>query len=122
VGGTSFGIVLLAYHYTLLKLSGRDGYNYPGLALIDFPMTLADGMTVADKENYLIEPFVTLFATRPTFQLVVCGRSFENLQGVHRITLTTVWKQDEADGSAPPDEAGSEEADDGTVDPPTPTG
>jgi outer membrane murein-binding lipoprotein Lpp len=102
VGGTSFGIVLLAYHYTLLKLSGRDGYYYPGLALIDFPMTLADGMTVADKENYLIEPFVTLFTSCPTFQLLVCGRSFENLQGVHRITLTTVWKQNEADGSDPP--------------------
>ncbi|MFO0802642.1 MAG: hypothetical protein U0791_05910 [Gemmataceae bacterium] len=115
VGGTSFGIVLLAYHYTLLKLSGRDGYNYPGLALIDFPMTLADGMTVADKENYLIEPFVTLFHTRPTFQLVVCGRSFENLQGVHRITLTSVWKQNEADGSAPPTPEPDDEAENDTL-------
>jgi len=96
VGGTSIGIVLLAYHYSLLKLSGEVGYNYPGLALVDFPMTLADGMTVADKENYLIDPFVSLFRDRPTFQLVVCGRSFENLQGAHRIALTTVWKQDVA--------------------------
>jgi hypothetical protein len=85
VGNTSFSIMLLGYHYALLKLSGRDGYNYPGLALIDFPVTFADGMTIADKENYLIEPFVTLFHSRPTFQLVVCGRSFETLQGVHRI-------------------------------------
>jgi outer membrane murein-binding lipoprotein Lpp len=103
LGATSLGYVLLGYHYTLLKLSGRDGYNYPGLALIDFPMTLADKTTIADKENYLIEPFVRLFRSRPTFQLVVCGRSFEGLQGVHRIALTTVWRQEEADGSNPPE-------------------
>lgn len=101
VGNTSFSIMLLGYHFALLKLSGQDGYNYPGFALIDFPVTFADGMTIADKENYLIEPFVTLFRNRPTFQLVVCGRSFENLQGVHRIALTTVWQQNQADGSAP---------------------
>jgi hypothetical protein len=101
LGATSVGYVLLGYHYALLKLSGRDGYNYPGIALIDFPMTLADKTTIADKENYLIEPFVRLFKARPTFQLIVCGRAFENLQGVHRITLTTVWKQAEADESTP---------------------
>ena len=104
LGGTSIGYVVLGYHYALLKLSGREGFNHPGLALIDFPITLADGATVEDKENFLIEPFVTLFRTRPTFQLVVCGRAFENLQGVHRVKLTTVWKQEEADGSVPPEE------------------
>jgi hypothetical protein len=121
VGNTSAGIVLLGYHFSLLKLSGRDGYNYPGLALIDFPMTFADGMTISDKENYLIEPFVTLFREHPKFQLIVCGRSFQNLQGVHRITLTSVWKQDQAEGSAPPAESGLEDeavADDPPLSPP----
>jgi Cap4 dsDNA endonuclease len=108
LGATSIGYVLLGYHYALLKLSGRDGYNYPGLALIDFPMTLADKTTIADKENYLIEPFVRLFRSRPAFQLIVCGRAFENLKDVHRITLTTVWKQEEADGSTAPENPTSE--------------
>jgi hypothetical protein len=97
LGATSIGYVLLGYHYALLKLSGRDGYNYPGLALIDFPMTLADNTTIADKENYLIAPFVRLFRSRPTFQLIVCGRAFVNLDGVHRITLSTVWRQEATD-------------------------
>jgi hypothetical protein len=110
LGATSIGYVLLGYHYTLLKLSGRDGYNYPGLALIDFPMTLADKTTIADKENYLIEPFVRLFQSRPTFQLIVCGRAFKRLQGVHRITLSTVWRQEEADGSTTPEDPATDEA------------
>lgn len=110
LGATSIGYVLLGYHYALLKLSGREGYNYPGLALIDFPMTLADKTTIADKENYLIEPFVRLFRARPTFQLIVCGRAFQNLQGVHRVPLTTVWRQEEGDGSAPPEDSTTEEA------------
>jgi hypothetical protein len=110
LGATSIGYVLLGYHYALLKLSGRDGYNYPGLALIDFPMTLADKTTIADKENYLVEPFVRLFRSRPTFQLIVCGRAFENLKGVHRITLTTIWRQEEADGSTAPENPATDEA------------
>lgn len=100
LGATTVGYVALGYHYALLKLTSQEQYNYPGIALIDFPMTLADGMTIAGKENYLIEPFVTLFGTLETFQLVVCGRSFENLQGVHRIELTTVWKPDAVEDSA----------------------
>lgn len=102
LGATSVGYVLLGYHYALLKLSGREGRNYPGLALIDFPMTLADKTTIADKENYLIEPFVRLFRSRPTFQLIVCGRAFKSLKGVHRIPLATVWRQEEADGITAP--------------------
>lgn len=110
LGATSIGYVLLGYHYALLKLSGRDGYNYPGIALIDFPMTLADKTTIADKENYLIEPFVALFKARPTFQLVVCGRAFENLKGVHRVTLNTVWRQEEDDGTVPPETPATDQA------------
>ena len=109
LGATSIGFVLLGYHYALLKLSGRDGYNYPGIALIDFPMTLADKTTIAEKENYLIEPFVGLFRSRPTFQLIVCGRAFENLKGVNRVTLATVWRQEVEDGSVSTEEATNDE-------------
>lgn len=92
-GATSIGFVLLGYHYALLKLSGRNGYNYPGIALVDFPITFAD--QIANHENYLIEPFVKLFQSNPTFQLIVGGRSFESLEGVHRVELATVWKRNE---------------------------
>jgi hypothetical protein len=101
LGATSIGYVVLGYHYSLLKLSRQDGYNYPGLALIDFPMTLADKTTIADKENYLIEPFVDLFNAKKSFQLIVCGRAFENLSGVHRLQLTTVWRQQPPDQPPP---------------------
>ena len=95
LGATSIGYVALGYHYALLKLSGKDGFNYPGFALIDFPMTLADKTTISDKENYLIEPFVDLAAGNPNIQLVVCGRSFKKLKGGHRTELKEVWNQGE---------------------------
>lgn len=104
LGATSVCYVLLGYHYALLKLSGRDGYNYPGLALIDFPVTLADKTTIGDKENFLIVPFVRLSMTNHQFQLVVCGRAFHGLEGVHRIELKRVWKQGEIEPPVP-DEA-----------------
>ncbi|MCW5200940.1 hypothetical protein VU07_03945, partial [Desulfobulbus sp. F4] len=98
IGATSIGLFLLGYHYALLKLSGRDGYNYPGIALIDFPMTFSD--QIANHENYLIKPFVQLSLSNPTFQLIVGGRSFENLEGVHRVELATVWTQKEDSASS----------------------
>lgn len=93
VGATSTGMVLLAYHYALLKLSGCEDRNYPGLALIDFPMTLADGVSIADKENYLVEPFVALAKANRAAQSIICGRSFKGLKGAHRIPLSEVWDQ-----------------------------
>jgi hypothetical protein len=36
---------------------------------------------------------VALFKAKQSFQLIVCERAFENLQGVNRLPLTTVWKQ-----------------------------
>jgi hypothetical protein len=95
LGVTSIGMVVLGYNYALLKLTGCNGYNYPGFALIDFPMTFADGMTIADKENYLIEPFVRLATGNAAVQVVICGRAFTGLQGAHRIELKTVWMQGE---------------------------
>ncbi|MGC4088732.1 MAG: hypothetical protein QM756_12705 [Polyangiaceae bacterium] len=95
VGATSAGFVLLGYHYALTKLSGRGEFNYPGITLIDFPMTLADGTSIANKENYLIEPFVKLASANTTTQTVVCGRAFRNLKGANRIQLDEVWTQGE---------------------------
>jgi hypothetical protein len=96
LGATSIGYVALGYHYALLKLSGREGFNYPGIALIDFPITLAKNVSIADKENYLIEPFVQLAERNPAVQVVVCGRAFKKLKGANRIELRQVWQQGEA--------------------------
>jgi hypothetical protein len=93
------GYVLLGYHYALLNLSGKDGFNYPGLALIDFPMNFGDKTSVADRENFLIEPFVTLARGNPQVQVIVSGRSFAGLKGVNRIELSHVWRQ----GDSPSD-------------------
>jgi DNA repair ATPase RecN len=87
------GYVLLGYHYALLNLSGKDGFNYPGIALIDFPMNFGDKTSVADRENFLIEPFVTLARGNSQVQVIVCGRSFAGLKGVNRIELSHVWRQ-----------------------------
>lgn len=101
LGATSAGILGLAYQYALLKLTGEPGRNYPGFALIDFPLTLADKTTITDKENYLVEPFVALAKANPAIQVIVCGRSFRGLKDVNRITLKQVWSQ--GIGSPPAD-------------------
>ncbi len=93
LGATSIGYVALGYQFALLKLSGKAEYNYPGFALIDFPMTLADKTTISDKENYLLEPFVALAERNKHVQLVVCGRAFKKLKGSHRTELKQVWQQ-----------------------------
>jgi AAA domain len=94
------GYVILGYHYALLNLSGKDGYNYPGMGLIDFPMNFADKTSVADRENFLIEPFVTLASGNPQVQVIVCGRSFAGLKGVNRIELSQVWRQGDSPSDA----------------------
>jgi len=93
VGASSGGLLVLAYHYALLKLSRVAGYNYPGLVLIDFPMTLADGASIANKENYLVEPFIALAKKNPAVQAIICGRAFRSLKGVNRIPLNHAWTQ-----------------------------
>jgi energy-coupling factor transporter ATP-binding protein EcfA2 len=71
VGATSQALVLFAYHYAMLSLVTDGRFNYPGLVIIDFPLELADGASVADKENYLVEPFIELCARQnfSTFSL-----------------------------------------------------
>jgi hypothetical protein len=93
VGATTACYFLLAYHYALLSLTFDRRYHYPGLCIIDFPPSLPDGTLIADLENFLIEPFVSLLKHYPDYpaQMIVAGRAFENLQGVSRIELDTVW-------------------------------
>jgi archaellum component FlaC len=94
LGATLQAYFLMSYHYALMSLSGQPQYNYPGLVILDFPPTFADGSVVADKENYIIEPFQELanrLAKLPV-QLIAAGRSFEGLQAANRIDLRQVWK------------------------------
>jgi hypothetical protein len=94
LGATLACFFLNAYHYALLSLSDRPGCNYPGLAIVDFPPTLADDRELTDEENYLIEPFIALLArlAPAQAQLIVAGRAFVDLHGANRIPLTTVYQ------------------------------
>jgi len=94
LGATLTCYFLLGYHYSLLQLTRTPGYNYPGICIIDFPPTLADGVEVADKENYLVEPFVNLLKSPEmrSCQLIAAGRAFEGLVDVNKVTLTQMWK------------------------------
>jgi hypothetical protein len=94
LGGTLTLYFLIAYHYALISLTPLPDCNYPGLVLLDFPAELEDASSVADKENFVIEPFVSLLA-RPDMaftQLLAAGSSFENLEGAHRIEFRKIWK------------------------------
>jgi peptidoglycan hydrolase CwlO-like protein len=89
LGATSNAIALFAFHYALLQLSVVPGYHYPGLVILDFPLTLASGEALKDAENYLMEPFIKLLQT-PAFagcQLIAAGRAFEGLVGAKQIEL-----------------------------------
>lgn len=97
-GAASQAILLFAYHYALLNLVSHDRFNYPGLVIVDFPVQLADGTSIADKENYLVEPFIQLCQKigGERAQFIAAGRAFENLEGAHRIQLPK-WTQFELD-------------------------
>jgi hypothetical protein len=94
LGGTAALIFLMAYHYGLMGLSNKEGYNYPGLVILDFPAELDDGSIVRDKENFVLEPFVKFLQdeSMSSTQLIAAGSAFENLRGAHRIELSQVWK------------------------------
>jgi len=94
LGATSKVLFLLSYHYSLLSLFSKEKFFYPGLVILDFPPQLADGTSIADKENYLIEPFINLLK-KPDFlntQFIAAGRSFQGLENINRIKLNHVWK------------------------------
>lgn len=91
LGATLKAYFLLAYNYSLLMSSAHLGVNYPGFLMIDFPINFADKTTVADQENYLINPFCVALKDAATCQVIVAGRSFEGLEA-NRIELDEVWK------------------------------
>jgi len=94
LGGTLTLYFLISYHYSLLSLSLCRTSNYPGLCILDFPAELEDGSAVADKENFVLEPFIGLLK-RPELQLgqvIAAGSAFENLAHAHRIELKHIWK------------------------------
>lgn len=94
LGATSRVLFLLSYHYGLLSLSWKENFLYPGLVILDFPVQLADGTSIADKENYLIEPFINLCtkADCKKVQFIAAGRAFEGLVDINRVELNHIWK------------------------------
>jgi hypothetical protein len=93
LGGTSILYFLLSYHYGLISLTNQPECHFPGFLAIDLPATFMDGSIIRDKENFIAEPFVNLL-NRPEMkdcQVIISGQSFEGLENVNRITLSTVW-------------------------------
>ena len=77
-----------------MSLAEKVSCHYPGLLVLDFPAELEDGSTVADKENFVLEPFVDLLS-KPSFQscqVIAAGAAFQNLEGATRIELNHIWK------------------------------
>jgi chromosome segregation ATPase len=93
LGGTLTLYFLLAYQYALMDLARFPECHFPGLLMIDFPAEV-EGTTVADKENFVIEPFVELLTQEAMHncQVIAAGNSFAGLQGVKRVELSHVWK------------------------------
>lgn len=91
LGGTLTLYFLLAYHYALLRLTERPSCRYPGLAVIDFPAELPDKSSIADHEDFLIQPFVELLNKIPETQLIVAGSAFSGLEQPNRLELKEQW-------------------------------
>lgn len=94
LGGTLSLFFMLSYHYALLRLSNAESCHFPGFVVLDFPPVLEDGPSLADKENFVLEPFIELLALEAYSgcQVIATGNAFENLQGAHRIDFTRIWK------------------------------
>ena len=92
LGGTDSLYFLMAYHYGLLSLSGKDSCHYPGLSIIDVPGEFS-GEEVGDKENFIVQPFINLLAREEYSgtQLIISGASFSGLEEVHRKRLDHVY-------------------------------
>lgn len=94
LGATQRLYFLFAYHYALLSLCRFADTRYPGLVIIDFPANLEDREAIADKENFILEPFVELMNGKDFAgcQVIAAGRSFERLDGVTAVEFSEVWK------------------------------
>lgn len=94
IGATLSLYFYVAYNYALLALSNKEQFHYPGLTILEFPPTFEDGSSVADKENFIIEPFVELLGHQgmENTQVIAVGSSFKDLQGAHRVELSHIWQ------------------------------
>ena len=82
---------LLAYHYGLLSLSNKKGFNYPGLLILDFPFSFED--TNITEYGHLIEPFKALCDRENNdLQVIVTGRRFSSTDEANHIELIKVWR------------------------------
>lgn len=92
LGGTDTLYFLMAYHYGLLSLSGKNGCHYPGISIIDVPGEFS-GEAIEDKENFIVQPFVDLLAREEYAgcQLIITGASFIGLDMVARRELRHVY-------------------------------
>ena len=93
LGATLSLYFLFAYHYALISLVQYPECNYPGLCILDFPAEV-EGVTVEDKENFILNPFIELMGADEfqNSQLIAAGRSFEGLIGANRLRLTRIWE------------------------------
>jgi len=94
LGGTLSLYFLISYHYSLMSLADKEGCHFPGFVALDFQAELEDGPSVADRENFVLEPFIELLATEKYLgcQVIAAGAAFENLEGAHRIEFKKIWK------------------------------
>ena len=92
LGGTDTLYFLMAYHYGLISLSNRERCYYPGLSIIDVPGEFA-GEAVADKENFIVQPFIDLLNQEEFSgtQMIMTGVSFSGLENVSRIQLAHIY-------------------------------
>lgn len=94
LGGTLSLYFLISYHYSLLSLCQKRLSNFPGLCILDFPAELEDGSAVADKENFVLEPFINLLnrSDMNGCQMIAAGSAFESLPNANRIELKQIWR------------------------------
>jgi len=94
LGGTLTLYFVIAYQYALMQLRTRSASNFPGLLLLDFPAQLEDGTSIADKENFVLEPFLKLCneTLNGEAQVIAMGSAFKDLPVSKRIELTRVWE------------------------------
>jgi len=92
LGGTDSLYFLMAYHYGLLSLSNKINCHYPGLSIIDVPGEFS-GEAIADKENFIVQPFVELMKQDDfaSVQLIMTGAAFENLDGAKFQRMTEIY-------------------------------
>ena len=92
LGGTLTLYFLFAYHYSLLRLAPLPECYYPGIVLLDV-LAEIEGEAVADKENFVLEPFIELLDTMlpEGCQVIATGAAFTGLAAPNRIELARVW-------------------------------